>query len=89
MKYKARKKKRNCTPQKPERVRSPIRKIKKDRLAPPAAPVTKAELEDEELEEGEIKETPPTSPHPPPPSLDIQDGEILPPGPSGFSNPIN
>lgn len=57
-------------------------KNKKDRLAPPAAPVTKAELEDEELEEGEIKETPPTSPHPPPPSIDIQDGEILPTPPT-------
>lgn len=57
-------------------------KHSKDCLAPPAAPVTKAELEDEELEEGEIKETPPTSPHPPPPSIDIQDGEILPTPPT-------
>lgn len=52
-------------------------KNSKDLLAPPAAPVTTTELQDEELEEGEIQQTPPTSHHPPLPSIDIQDEEII------------
>lgn len=52
-------------------------KNSKDLLAPLTASVTTTELQDEELEEGEIQQTPPTSHHPPLPFIDIQDEEII------------
>ena len=52
-------------------------KNSKDLLAPLTAPVTTTELQDEELEEGEIQLTHPTSHHPSLPFIDIQDEEII------------
>lgn len=52
-------------------------KNSKDLLAPLTASVTTTEVQDEELEEGEIQQTPPTSHHPPLPFIDIQDEEII------------